>query len=81
MIELQDVFQRFGAEYQCQHALSHSQHEAMSAICQCRSSELGGHLAVWRRIDITCSFSKKNGEFGLCFLKFIEQVVSLQAKA
>ena len=32
-----------------------------------------------RRKEITCSFSKKNGEFGLCFLKFIEQVISLQA--
>src|SRR5450756_350671 len=29
--------------------------------------------------EITCSFSKKNGGFGLCFLKFIEQVISLQA--
>ena len=34
---------------------------------------------IRRRKEITCSFSKKNGEFGLCFLKFIEQVISLQA--
>src|SRR5450756_1868052 len=32
-----------------------------------------------RRKEITCSFSKKSGEFGLCFWKFIEQVISLQA--
>ena len=32
-----------------------------------------------RSKEITCSFSKKKGESGLCFLKFIEQVISLQA--
>ena len=34
---------------------------------------------LWHRKGIACSFSKKNGEYGLCFLKPVEQVISLQA--
>ena len=34
-----------------------------------------------RSQEVTCSFSEKNGKFGHCFLKYIEQVASWQAKA
>jgi len=44
-----------------------------------RSSTMSGNLSTMRRKKITCSFSEKNGRFGHCFRKFIEQVIFFQA--
>ena len=46
MIELQDIFKRFGAEYQSTHSLSIDQQKAVNAILRCRTSSLGGHIDV-----------------------------------
>ena len=43
MIELQDIFTRYGDEYRRVHPLSHQQRKAFDAIVSCRTSKLGGH--------------------------------------
>jgi hypothetical protein len=44
MVEIQDIFQKYGEEYRNKHKLTLVQHKAMSAIQKCRTSHLGGHI-------------------------------------
>lgn len=46
MVEVQDIFLKYGTEYREKHKLTRVQHKAMSAIQKCRTSELGGHRDV-----------------------------------
>lgn len=46
MIEVQDIFLRHGDEYRQKHRLSYVQSKAMSAIQNCRTAKLGGHMDV-----------------------------------
>ncbi|MCB2298160.1 IS91 family transposase [Clostridium tagluense] len=46
MVEDQDIFLRYGAEYRENHKLTLVQLKAMSAIEKCRTSQLGGHVDV-----------------------------------
>jgi hypothetical protein len=46
MVEVQDVFLRYGAKYRESHKLTLVQLKAMSAIEKCRTSQLGGHVDV-----------------------------------
>ena len=43
-IEIADILQRYGHNYHKQRGLSLQQYKAMSAITQCRSATLGGHM-------------------------------------
>lgn len=43
MIEVQDIFIRYGDTYRKEHALSHQQERAFEAIVSCRTAALGGH--------------------------------------
>ncbi len=44
MVELQDIFRQFGAEYLERHPLSIVQEKAVRAILSCRTSALGAHI-------------------------------------
>lgn len=44
MIEVQNIFQEFGAKYRQKHKLPLNQLKAMSSIEACRTSALGGHI-------------------------------------
>ena len=44
MPEVQAVFEKYGSYYCQNHKLSHTQHKAMNAILNCRTSRLGGHM-------------------------------------
>ncbi|MDR2968164.1 MAG: IS91 family transposase [Tannerellaceae bacterium] len=44
MVELQDIFREYGAEYLEQHTLSVVQEKAFHAILSCRTSVLGAHV-------------------------------------
>jgi hypothetical protein len=44
MVELQDIFAEYGAEYRANHLLSPDQTKAFSAIVNCRTATLGAHL-------------------------------------
>ncbi len=44
MIEVQDIFQQYGAAYRLRHKLSPVQSKAVNAIQNCRTSKLGGHI-------------------------------------
>ena len=44
MPEVQDIFEQFGDDYRANHGLSPAQYKAMSAIRNCRTSILGGHI-------------------------------------
>lgn len=46
MVEIQDIFIKYGEEYMNKHRLTLVQHKAMSAIEKCRTSQLGGHIDV-----------------------------------
>lgn len=46
MIEMQDIFRRYGEEYRKAHRLPLNILKAMGAIESCRTSELGGHIDV-----------------------------------
>ncbi|HWI54367.1 MAG TPA: IS91 family transposase [Desulfobacteria bacterium] len=46
MVEVQDIFLKYGNGYRDKHKLTRMQHKAMSAIRKCRTSELGGHRDV-----------------------------------
>src|ERR1035437_7490163 len=46
MVEVQDIFLKYGAEYRENHKLTLAQLKAMSAIEKCRTSQLGGHVDV-----------------------------------
>ncbi len=46
MPELQEIFEKHGAEYCHCHALSPDQGKAMRAITNCRTARLGGHIDV-----------------------------------
>lgn len=46
MVEIQDIFLKYGSNYCIYHKLTLVQHKAMSAIQKCRTSELGGHKEV-----------------------------------
>jgi hypothetical protein len=46
MAELQDIFQDYGRNYREKYRLTLVQHKAMSAIQNCRTSQLGGHKDV-----------------------------------
>lgn len=46
MVEVQDIFIKYGEEYMNKHRLTLVQHKAMSAIQKCRTSQLGGHIDV-----------------------------------
>lgn len=46
MIEVQDIFLKYGSEYRKNHKLTKVQYKAMSAIEKCRTSQLGGHMDV-----------------------------------
>jgi hypothetical protein len=46
MVEVQDIFLKYGPEYRENHKLTLFQHKAMSAIQKCRTSQLGGHMDV-----------------------------------
>jgi hypothetical protein len=43
-LEVADIFQRYGENYQRTHAVSHEQKKAIHAIVQCRTAVLGGHI-------------------------------------
>jgi predicted Zn-ribbon and HTH transcriptional regulator len=43
-VEIADIFRRFGSEYIEHHEMIHEQSKAFSAIMNCRSQELGGHI-------------------------------------
>ena len=45
-IELQDIFRQYGSDYLERHALSLEQLKAYSAILNCRTEALGGHISV-----------------------------------
>lgn len=44
MAELQEIFQKYGAEYCRRHQLSPERGKAMRAITACRTAQLGGHM-------------------------------------
>lgn len=44
MAELQEIFQKYGAEYCRRHKISPEQGKAMRAITACRTAQLGGHM-------------------------------------
>lgn len=44
MLEVQDIFRQYGAEYLHKHSLSPVQAKAFRAICNCRTAALGAHL-------------------------------------
>ncbi|SHH75860.1 IS91 family transposase [Clostridium grantii] len=44
MIEVQDIFIKYGEEYRELHKLTFEQYKAMSSIEYCRTSQLGGHI-------------------------------------
>lgn len=46
MIEVQDIFLEYGTQYQQKHKLSYAQSKAVSAIQNCRTAKLGGHIDV-----------------------------------
>lgn len=46
MVEMQDIFALHGDAYKQNHKLSLVQHKAFKAICDCRTSVLGGHNDV-----------------------------------
>ena len=46
MVEVQDIFIKYGSEYRKNHKLTLVQHNAMSSIEKCRTSQLGGHKDV-----------------------------------
>jgi ribosomal protein L32 len=46
MIEVQEIFVRYGARYQDTHHLSTQQKKAFDAIASCRTAALGGHSEV-----------------------------------
>jgi len=46
MIEIQDIFQEYGADYLKTHRLLPHVHKAVRAIINCRTSALGGHMDV-----------------------------------
>ena len=46
MVEVQDIFLKYGTEYRKNHKLTLVQHKAMYAIQKCRTSQLGGHMDV-----------------------------------
>jgi len=46
MVEVQDIFLQYGADYRKKHKLSLAQLKAMSAIEKCRTSALGGHIDI-----------------------------------
>jgi len=46
MVEVQDIFLKYGNTYRTNHKLTLVQHKAMSAIQKCRTSQLGGHKEV-----------------------------------
>jgi putative transposase/transposase-like zinc-binding protein len=44
MIEVQDIFKKYGPEYRRTHKIPHYQWKAMCAIENCRTAALGGHI-------------------------------------
>lgn len=46
MIEVQDIFNRYGGEYLQKHTLSLTKLKAFQDILRCRTSALGGHVDV-----------------------------------
>jgi hypothetical protein len=46
MVEVQDIFIKYSAEYLKKHKLTLPQLKAMSAIQKCRTAQLGGHVDV-----------------------------------
>lgn len=46
MIELQDIFQKFGEQYQKQYPVHSDARKAMNAITSCRTSKLEGHVEI-----------------------------------
>jgi len=46
MIEVQDILNEYGQEYRQKHRVSYVQSKAMSAIQNCRTAKLGGHIDV-----------------------------------
>ncbi|PKM79473.1 MAG: IS91 family transposase, partial [Firmicutes bacterium HGW-Firmicutes-14] len=46
MLEMQDVFSRFGDSYVNSHAVHYEGLKAINAISKCRTSSLGGHMDV-----------------------------------
>lgn len=46
MIEVQDILNEYGQEYRQKHRISYVQSKAMSAIQNCRTAKLGGHIDV-----------------------------------
>jgi hypothetical protein len=46
MPEIQEIFEKYGAEYCCSHVLSPEQGKVMRAITNCRTARLGGHIDV-----------------------------------
>ena len=46
MIEVQDIFNKYGDAYRSNHKLSRVQYKAMYAVENCRTSTLGGHIDI-----------------------------------
>lgn len=46
MIEVQDIFNKYGDVYRSNHKLSRVQYKAMYAVENCRTSTLGGHIDI-----------------------------------
>ncbi|GAA0180885.1 IS91 family transposase [Clostridium sediminicola] len=53
MAEVQDIFLKYGSEYRYNHKLTLVQHKAMSAIENCRTSKLGGHVDICKNCGST----------------------------
>ena len=60
MIEVQDIFGVYGEEYRQKHKLSLVQYKAMSAIENCRTAKLGGH------IDVCCACGDTQISYNSC---------------
>lgn len=52
-VEVQDIFDAFGEEYRSHHKLPISHLNAMSAIENCRTTKLGGHVDVCDNCSVT----------------------------
>jgi hypothetical protein len=68
-LEVADIFRAAGPAYRAKHALSLAELKVMSAIQQCRTAALGGHVEAcedcghWRIAYNTCLMGKsRNGE-------------------
>lgn len=46
MVEIQDILREYGNDYRIRHRLPHTHHKVMTAMENCRTAALGGHMDV-----------------------------------